>query len=57
MKYRMVALVSQNVMLQVVLGILLIALTSYIWMWSLQVCSTGRPNISILYAIETGFYE
>lgn len=57
MRHKMIALVSRNVVLQVVIGILLIALTSCIWTWSLQACSTGRPNISILYEIETEIYE
>lgn len=57
MRHKMIALVSRNVVLQVVIGILLIALTSCIWTWSLQACSTGRPNIKILYEIETEFYE
>ena len=57
MRHKMIALVSQNVVLRVVIGILLIALTSYIWTWSLQACSTGRPNIRTLYEIEAQFYE
>lgn len=57
MKHKMIALVSQNVVLRVVIGILLIALTSCIWTWSLQACSTGQPNIRTLYEIETEFYE
>lgn len=57
MRHKMMALVSQNVVLRVVIGILLIALTSCIWTWSLQACSTGQPNIRTLYEIETEFYE
>lgn len=58
MKHKMIALISQSVVLQVVIGILLIALISCLWTWSLQACSTGRPNIRNLYEIETvDFYE
>ena len=57
MRHKMIALVSQNVVLRAVIGILLIALTSYIWTWSLQACSIGRPNIRTLYEIEAQFYE
>lgn len=57
MKHKMIALVSQNVVLRAVIGILLIALTSCIWTWSLQACSTRRPNIRTLYEIEAQFYE
>lgn len=57
MRHKMIALVSQNVVLRVVIGILLIALTSCIWTWSLQACSTGQPHIRTLYEIETEFYE
>lgn len=57
MRHKMTALVTQNIVLRVVIGILLIALTSCIWTWSLQACSTGQPNIRTLYEIETEFYE
>lgn len=57
MRHKMIALISQSVVLQVVIGILLIALISCLWTWSLQACSTGRPNIRTLYVIETQFYE
>lgn len=57
MRHKMIALISQSVVLQVVIGILLIALINCLWTWSLQACSTGRPNIRTLYVIETQFYE
>lgn len=58
MKYKLKAVISQNVVLRIVIGIFLVALISYIWTWSLQSCSIGQPSIRILYEIETAdFYE
>jgi len=50
------ALLYQNVMLRIVIGIIFIALVAFIWTWSMQVCSTGHPNIRILDTLEDDFY-
>lgn len=51
------ALLYQNIILRIVMGIIFIAFVAFIWTRSLQVCSLGHPNIRILYALEDDFNE
>lgn len=53
MMKRIKILVSQNKVLWIVTGIILCTFIGFIWDWSLQTCSSGRPNIRTIYVTET----
>lgn len=53
---RINSLLYQNIILRVAIGIILIIFIAIVWNSSLLACSSGHPNIRIMYELEDDFY-